>query len=94
MSEEPNHAAVPARDPEASARFLAGALGLRVDPPPAHFMPVTLSNRVSLDHDPADAFEPHHYAFMVGEEEFDAALAASGTTASPSTAVPGAGRSG
>jgi catechol 2,3-dioxygenase-like lactoylglutathione lyase family enzyme len=75
MPVELNHTIVPARDPQASARFLAGILGLAVDPPMAHFTPVTLANQVSLDYDRLDHFEPHHYAFMVGEQEFDAALA-------------------
>ncbi|WP_372350697.1 VOC family protein [Streptomyces sp. KL116D] len=75
MTVELNHTIVPARDPHVSARFLADILGLSVDPPVAHFTPVTLANQVSLDYDRSDDFEPHHYAFMVGEEEFDAALA-------------------
>jgi catechol 2,3-dioxygenase-like lactoylglutathione lyase family enzyme len=75
MTVELNHTIVPARDPQASAQFLADILGLSVDPPLAHFTPVTLANKISLDYDRADDFEPHHYAFMVGEEEFDAALA-------------------
>ena len=75
MTVELNHTIVPARDPQASAQFLAGILGLGVDPPVAHFTPVTLANGVSLDYDRAEDFEPHHYAFMVGDEEFDAALA-------------------
>lgn len=74
MTVELNHTIVPARDPQASAQFLAGILGLSVAPRVAHFTPVTLANGVSLDYDQADDFEPHHYAFMVSEEEFDAAL--------------------
>ena len=75
MPVELNHTIVPARDPKASAQFLAGILGLTVDPPMAHFTPVTLANQVSLDYDQLDDFEPHHYAFMLSEQEFDAALA-------------------
>ncbi|MEU9204896.1 VOC family protein [Streptomyces sp. NPDC048332] len=75
MTVELNHTIVPARDPQASAQFLADILGLGVDPPLAHFTPVTLANQVSLDYDQADDFEPHHYAFMVSEQEFDTALA-------------------
>lgn len=71
---ELNHTIVPARDPAASAAFLAGILGLDVDPPAAHFTPVTLTNRATLDYDQADDFEPRHYAFLVGEAEFDAAF--------------------
>ena len=75
MSIELNHTIVPARDPGASAQFLAGILGLTVDPPVAHFTPVTLANRVTLDFDHADHVDTHHYAFMVSDEEFDAAFA-------------------
>ncbi|WP_339153554.1 VOC family protein [Actinomadura luteofluorescens] len=75
MSVELNHTIVPARDPQASAQFLADILGLSVDPPVAHFTPVTLANQATLDYDRLDDFEPHHYAFMLGEQEFAAALA-------------------
>ncbi|MEU9022707.1 VOC family protein [Actinomadura sp. NPDC048394] len=75
MTVELNHTIVPARDPQASAQFLAEILGLSVDPPVAHFTPVTLANNVTLDYDQLDEFEPHHYAFMLSEQEFDAALA-------------------
>jgi hypothetical protein len=44
-----------------------------VDPQVAHFTPVTLANGISLDYDQAEDFESHHYAFVVSEEEFDAA---------------------
>ena len=75
MSVELNHTIVPARDPEASAQFLADVLGLPVDPPVAHFTPITLANRATLDYDQRDEFESHHYAFLVSDEEFDAAFA-------------------
>src|SRR5579884_3362714 len=69
-----DHTIVPARDPQASARFLAGILGLPVGPPVAHFTPVTLGNGATLDYDRREDFEPHHYAFLVSDEEFDAAF--------------------
>ena len=75
MAIELNHTIVPARDPGASARFLADILGLAVDPPVSHFTPVTLANHVTLDYDQHDDIEAHHYAFLLGEEEFDAAFA-------------------
>jgi catechol 2,3-dioxygenase-like lactoylglutathione lyase family enzyme len=75
MSIELNHTIVPARDPRASAQFLAGILGLTVSPPVSHFTPVVLANRVTLDYDRADDVASHHYAFAVGEAEFDAAFA-------------------
>ncbi|HSZ39107.1 MAG TPA: VOC family protein [Trebonia sp.] len=74
MAIELNHTIVPARDPQASARFLAGILGLRVDPPLAHFTPVTLENGVSLDFDHHDHVDVHHYAFQLSEPEWEAAF--------------------
>ncbi|HUN37142.1 MAG TPA: VOC family protein [Trebonia sp.] len=74
MAIELNHTIVPASNPQASAQFLAGILGLPVGPPVAHFTPVTLANGVSLDFDRYDHVHEHHYAFQLGEEEFKAAL--------------------
>jgi catechol 2,3-dioxygenase-like lactoylglutathione lyase family enzyme len=75
MSIELNHTIVPAHDPKVSAQFLADVLGLPIDPPAAHFTPITLANHVTLDYDQDDDFDSHHYAFLVSEEEFDAAFA-------------------
>jgi catechol 2,3-dioxygenase-like lactoylglutathione lyase family enzyme len=72
---ELNHTIVPARDPLASAQFLADILGIPVSPRVAHFTPVTMANRVTLDYDRYDEVEPNHYAFLVSEEEFDDAFA-------------------
>ena len=94
MSIELNHTIVPARDPRASAQFLAGVLGLTVSPPVAHFTPVTLANRVTLDFDHADHVDTHHYAFMVSDEEFDAAFARIQDGGIPYYADPGCQRAG
>ena len=75
MAVELNHTIVPAHDPVASAQFLADVLGLQVGPPVAHFTPVTLANGVTLDFDQYDHVDEHHYAFLVGAEEFEAAFA-------------------
>ena len=75
MAIELTHTIVPARDPKASAQFLAGILGLQVGQPVAHFTPVILANRVTLDYDHADEVDTHHYAFAVSDEEFEAAFA-------------------
>ena len=74
MAVELNHTIVPAHDPQASAQFLADILGLPVDPPVAHFTPVTLANGVSLDFDHHDHIDEHHYAFQLSDEEFQAAF--------------------
>jgi catechol 2,3-dioxygenase-like lactoylglutathione lyase family enzyme len=75
MAIELNHTIVPAHDPTASAQFLAEILGVEVDPPVAHFTPITLANRVTLDFDAQDTVDAHHYAFLVSDEEFEAAFA-------------------
>ena len=74
MAIELNHTIVPAHDPQESAQFLADILGLPVDPPLAHFTPVTLENGVSLDFDHYDHVDEHHYAFKLNDDEFDAAF--------------------
>lgn len=75
MSIELNHTIVAARDPQASAQFLADILGLQVDPPLSHFTPVTLANHVTLDYDRSgDSIKSCHYAFLASDEEFDAAF--------------------
>lgn len=74
MAIELNHTIVPAHDPKASAQFLAGILGLPVDPPLEHFTPVTLANGVTLDFDYSDDVHVNHYAFQLSDEEFEAAF--------------------
>jgi catechol 2,3-dioxygenase-like lactoylglutathione lyase family enzyme len=75
MSVELNHLIIPAGDKWASARFLAEILGLEAGPQWGHFVPVRTANGVTLDFADAADFRPQHYAFLVGEAEFDAALA-------------------
>jgi catechol 2,3-dioxygenase-like lactoylglutathione lyase family enzyme len=71
-----NHTIVPTRDKEAAARFFARIFGLRFDAPPGgHFAPVRVNDTLTLDF--ADAAGPipvQHYAFHVGDAEFDAIL--------------------
>ncbi len=73
MSAELNHIIVPAKDKWASAKFLAGVLGVAAGPEWAHFAPVRVG-RVTIDFDDAKNFSHHHCAFLVSEAEFDAAL--------------------
>jgi catechol 2,3-dioxygenase-like lactoylglutathione lyase family enzyme len=77
MSVELNHTIVWARDRVASARFLAGILGVSTGAPTGPFVPIRLGNRVTLDFADAEpgGIRPQHYAFLVGDEEFDAAFA-------------------
>ena len=75
MTIELNHIIIPARDPRASAKFLAEILGVSVAPEWGHFVPVKTGNGVTLDFEQAKNIRPHHCAFLVSEAEFDAALA-------------------
>lgn len=70
-----NHTIVAAKDKHASAAFLAGVLDLKVSEAAGHFVPIELSNGVTLDYDNREQVTPQHYAFMVSEAEFDAAFA-------------------
>jgi catechol 2,3-dioxygenase-like lactoylglutathione lyase family enzyme len=76
MPVELNHTIIPAQDKEASATFLADILGLDAPARFGPFMCVETANGVSLDYaDRALPFERNHYAFLVGEVEFDAIFA-------------------
>ena len=72
---ELNHTIVWCSDKQRSAQFLTNILGL----PPArtlfHFLVVDLTNGVSLDfYQKEGTVSPQHYAFLVSDEEFDAAF--------------------
>jgi len=75
MSVQLNHTIVWSRDKAASAAFLAGILDLPIGPPVGPFLPIELANGVTLDFADADRVAPQHYAFLVDEARFDAALA-------------------
>jgi catechol 2,3-dioxygenase-like lactoylglutathione lyase family enzyme len=94
MSIELHPTIVAAHDPVASARFLAGVLGLPVDPPLSHFTPVTLSNGVTLDYDHADDVHPNHYAFQLSDGEYDAAFGRIRDAGIPYYADPGCRQAG
>ncbi|WP_127125619.1 VOC family protein [Georgenia sp. SYP-B2076] len=75
MSIELNHTIVNARDKHASAVFLAGILGLPAPTTYGPFVVVQVENGVSLDFaDDSGEIRPQHYAFLVGEGEFDQIL--------------------
>lgn len=75
MSVELNHTIVCATDREKSAEFLAGILGLRTEPVAGPFVPIRLANGVTLDYLRVDRVTSQHYAFLVGEDDFGAAMA-------------------
>jgi catechol 2,3-dioxygenase-like lactoylglutathione lyase family enzyme len=73
MTIELNHTIVHARDPKASATFLAELLGRPAPVPFGPFWTVALDNGVTLDymHGEGDELIVEHYAFLVGEADFD-----------------------
>ncbi|WP_017237340.1 VOC family protein [Streptomyces sp. SS] len=77
MSVDLNHTIVHARDNRESAEFFVDLLGLEITSEWGPFVAVALNNGVTLDFAtiPADRITPQHYAFLVSEEEFDAAYA-------------------
>lgn len=76
MSVELNHTIIHSRDNRESAEFLAHVLGLDVGAEWGPFIPVDTSNGVTLDFAtiPAESIVMQHYAFLVSDEEFDAAF--------------------
>jgi hypothetical protein len=72
MAIQLNHTIVYVNDKRASAEFLAGLFGLPAPGSWGPFLTVALANEVSLDfYDGEGAAPPQHYAFLVGEAEFD-----------------------
>ena len=95
MPVELNHIIVWCRDNHRSSAFMARILG-RPDPVPfMHFMVVALDNGVSLDFMQKEGkVSPQHYAFLISEDDFDAAFARIGAEgieywADPGRAHPG-----
>lgn len=72
MSIALNHTIVHATDPKRSALFLSEILGVGSPTPYGPFFVVQVDNGVSLDF-MADRHlvRPQHYAFLVGDGEFD-----------------------
>jgi catechol 2,3-dioxygenase-like lactoylglutathione lyase family enzyme len=76
MGAELNHTIVWCSDKARSAAFLTDVLGLPPARPFMHFLVVDLDNRISMDFYQKDGpVSGQHYAFLVGEDEFDAAFA-------------------
>ena len=75
MPAELNHTIVWCKDPQASARFLADILQRPAPRKFAIFDVVELDNGVSLDFAKAEReVMPQHYAFLIGDQDFDGVL--------------------
>jgi catechol 2,3-dioxygenase-like lactoylglutathione lyase family enzyme len=72
MSVRLNHTIVWCRDQQRSATFLAEILGLAPATRFGPFLVAAVDNDVSLDYHQTDSeIAPQHYAFLVGEGDFD-----------------------
>jgi catechol 2,3-dioxygenase-like lactoylglutathione lyase family enzyme len=72
MSVSLNHTIIYCRDKQGSAQFLAHVLGRSEPTTYGPFVIVQVDNDVSLDYLETDEeIRPQHYAFLVGEAEFD-----------------------
>jgi len=73
MSVQLNHTIVACRDQQRSASFLTEILGLPAATKFGHFLVVDTDNGVSLDYSETDReITSQHYAFLIGEDDFDA----------------------
>lgn len=71
-----NHTIVHSRDKREAAEFLTGIFGLPDATRFGPFLVVELDNGVSLDfYDSDGEIASQHYAFLIGESEFDEVLA-------------------
>lgn len=71
-----NHLIIAAHNKQESAHFLAELLNLGEPRAAGFFVAVKLDNNVTIDYaDTAIDFPPQHYAFLVSDDVFDAALA-------------------
>jgi catechol 2,3-dioxygenase-like lactoylglutathione lyase family enzyme len=76
MTAQLNHTIVWCTDKVRSAGFLTAILGLAPARPFLHFLVVDLGNSVSMDYYQREGeVARQHYAFLVDDSEFDAAVA-------------------
>ncbi len=66
-----DHTIVPSIDKDQGARFFARMFGLDYEGP-GHFAAVRVNGSLTLDFADASDVRSLHYAFVVGEDEFDA----------------------
>jgi catechol 2,3-dioxygenase-like lactoylglutathione lyase family enzyme len=72
MAIQLDHLIVPARDPIAAARSLAGLLDVPWQESQGPFTPVYVNDTLTLDFADRAHVESHHYCFRVSDAEFDA----------------------
>ncbi|MFI9510172.1 VOC family protein [Nocardia sp. NPDC052566] len=79
LSVQFNHTIVGCKDHRVTAEFWSDILGSALGAEWGHFIPLNTGNGVTFDFANVPSFiteiQPQHYAFLVSEEEFDAAYA-------------------
>jgi catechol 2,3-dioxygenase-like lactoylglutathione lyase family enzyme len=94
MTVQLNHTIVWCQDKQKSAGFLVEVLGLSAANPFRPMLVVPLANGVPLDfYERKGAIASQHYAFLVGEDEFDEIFARICAKGLPYWADPGRRRS-
>lgn len=86
-----DHTIVPAQNKVAAAEFFTRITGLPFDGVKGHFAPVQVNPALTLDFADAEAFEHHHYGFLVSPEELAAILAQIQAAGAPYGSGPGTG---
>ena len=66
-----DHTIVPSNDRIAGAAFLGGLLDLKPESK-GHFEALRINDQLTFDYETASNVGPQHYAFLVGDDEFDA----------------------
>src|ERR1700729_688227 len=95
MSVRLNHTIVWCRDQQVSSSFMATTLGLATPTRFGPFLVVEAANDVSLDFHEADGpVASQHYAFLVGEDEFEQIFARITSQGIDYWADPGRSRAG
>lgn len=95
MGAELNHTIVYCRDQVRSARFVSEILGLPEPVRFARFQVVELDNGVSLDFAETNgSIIPQHYAFLIGDDDFDDVFARASQRVDRYWADPGRTRAG
>lgn len=90
MSAQLNHTIVWCRNKQISANFLAELLGLPAPEPFGPMLIVKFDNGVSLDfYNNEPPIASQHYAFLIGEDDFDRAFARLQARGQPWWADPG-----
>jgi len=67
-----NHTIVPSYDKIKSAEFYTRIFGFKYIGKFSRFIVVRVNRTLCLDFANSEKFEPHHYAFKVSEQDFDA----------------------